>query len=198
MWEKTDPIKLPTSFGDFQMTVYRDINTGEEYSAIYKGTWTKNESVLLRLHSSCLTGDIFGSERCDCGPQLHETMRLIEKMGKGVVIYLPHEGRGIGLFNKIRAYKLQENGFDTVQANLELGFDEDLREFDFAGLILADMDITSVKVMTNNPFKVDELKMLGVKVSERVDISIQPNKHNKNYLETKRVKMNHHLNEQLV
>jgi 3,4-dihydroxy 2-butanone 4-phosphate synthase / GTP cyclohydrolase II len=190
MWEKTHRVFLPSVYGDFTMVVYRD-HLNKEYSVVFKGNISTDQPVLLRLHSSCLTGDIFGSQRCDCGEQLHNTLRLIDTVGSGVVIYLPHEGRGIGLFSKIQAYKLQEEGIDTVQANLDLGFGEDERDFSFVETILHDMHIDKVRLITNNPLKIETLRLLDIDVVERINLHIEANQHNGFYLATKRDKMGH-------
>src|SRR5439155_19607924 len=167
------------------------ITTGQEHLALVKGTWHKDEPVLVRVHSSCLTGDIFGSCRCDCGPQLHKAMELIEEEGKGVIVYMNQEGRGIGLLNKLKAYKLQEQGRDTVDANLELGFQADERDYGVGAQILRDLGVTKMRLMTNNPKKRAGLIGYGLEVVDVLPIEIISNKHNKLYLETKRDKMGH-------
>jgi len=186
-------VKLPTAFGDFELIPFLQKSNGLEHVALIKGKWTKDDPVLVRMHSSCLTGDIFHSYRCDCGPQLHEAMKRIQEAGKGVVIYLNQEGRGIGLFNKIKAYKLQEQGRDTVQANLDLGFEEDERDYGVGASILRDLGLGKIRLMTNNPVKRAGLEGYGLTVVENVPIEILPNEHNKFYLETKRKKMGHFL-----
>jgi 3,4-dihydroxy 2-butanone 4-phosphate synthase/GTP cyclohydrolase II len=182
---------LPTSSGDFRIQVYRDIPTGKEHAAIVKGDVSGREPVLVRVHSECLTGDIFGSLRCDCGPQLQEALRRIEEAGRGVILYLRQEGRDIGLTNKILAYQLQEKGFDTVEANLQLGHPVDARTYDAARDILNDLGVERIRLMTNNPDKVAALNALGFTCVERVAIEIPSNPYNKGYLRTKRTKMGH-------
>lgn len=187
--------KLPTRWGEFRILVYRDIPTGKEHAALVKGDLEASggKAVLTRIHSECLTGDIFGSLRCDCGPQLHESLRRIEKAGVGVVLYLRQEGRDIGLTNKILAYELQEQGLDTVEANLQLGHPVDARSYDAAKDILQDLGVTSLRLLTNNPDKVKAMEGLGFPVEERIPIEIAPNDANREYLETKREKMGHFL-----
>jgi 3,4-dihydroxy 2-butanone 4-phosphate synthase/GTP cyclohydrolase II len=182
---------LPTSFGDFRIQVYRDIPTGKEHAAIVKGDVTGPEPVLVRIHSECLTGDIFGSLRCDCGPQLQEALRRIEQVGRGVILYLRQEGRDIGLTNKILAYQLQEKGFDTVEANLQLGHPVDARTYDAARDILNDLGVQKVRLLTNNPDKVAALNSLGFTCVERVSLEIPSNPYSERYLKTKRTKMGH-------
>lgn len=186
-------VKLPTEYGDFELIPYLQKSNGLEHVAIIKGDWTPDESVCVRVHSSCLTGDIFGSKRCDCGQQLHLAMQKIEKAGKGVLLYMNQEGRGIGLFNKIKAYKLQEEGMDTVEANIELGFQEDERDYGVGASILRDLGLGKIKLLTNNPVKRKGLEAYGLIVTENIPLQIEPNKHNKFYLETKRTKMGHTL-----
>lgn len=186
-------VKLPTEFGDFELIPFIQKSNGLEHVALLKGKWTRDEPVLVRVHSSCVTGDIFHSYRCDCGPQLQEAMRRINKEGKGVLVYLNQEGRGIGLFNKIKAYKLQEEGRDTVQANLDLGFEDDERDYGVGASILRDLGLGKIRLLTNNPVKRAGLEGYGLKVMENVPIEIPPNKHNLFYLETKRKKMGHFL-----
>lgn len=182
---------MPTEYGDFDMIAYRQINTGEIHMALVKGEWKQDEPVLLRVHSSCATGDIFGSCRCDCGSQLHAAMDLVEKEGKGVVLYMNQEGRGIGLLNKLKAYKLQEQGRDTVEANLELGFKMDERDYGIGAQILRDLNISKIRLISNNPVKRAGLMGYGLEIVESVALEIEPNEHNKNYLATKRDKMGH-------
>lgn len=191
--EKEVSIKLPTEFGDFDMIAYTDKNSGEEHLALTKGSWKKEEPVLVRVHSSCITGDIFGSCRCDCGPQLHAAMEKIEKEGKGVLVYMNQEGRGIGMMNKLKAYKLQEDGYDTVEANIKLGFKEDQRDYGIGAQILRDLGVRKMRLMSNNPKKRTGLIGYGLEIVENVELEIQSNKHNKFYLETKRDKMGHSI-----
>ncbi|HET6991594.1 MAG TPA: GTP cyclohydrolase II, partial [Bacteroidia bacterium] len=169
------------------------LSTQEQHLAIYKGEWKKDEPVLVRVHSSCMTGDIFGSCRCDCGPQLHKAMETIEKEGKGVIVYMNQEGRGIGLLNKLKAYKLQEQGRDTVEANLELGFKMDERDYGIGAQILRDLGVSKIRLMTNNPKKRVGLMGYGLEIVENIPLEIQSNKHNRLYLETKRDKLGHSL-----
>jgi 3,4-dihydroxy 2-butanone 4-phosphate synthase / GTP cyclohydrolase II len=191
--EKEVSIKLPTEFGDFDLIAYTDKNSGEEHIALIKGTWNEDEPVLVRVHSSCITGDIFGSCRCDCGPQLHAAMERIEKEGKGVLVYMNQEGRGIGMMNKLKAYKLQEEGYDTVEANIKLGFKEDQRDYGIGAQILRDLGVRKMRLMSNNPQKRTGLIGYGLEIVENVELEIQSNKHNQFYLETKRDKMGHSL-----
>jgi len=186
-------VKMPTQWGDFELIAYRQITTNQEHLALIKGKWDKDEPVLVRVHSSCLTGDIFGSCRCDCGPQLHKAMEMIEKEGKGVIVYMNQEGRGIGLLNKLKAYKLQEEGRDTVEANLELGFKMDERDYGVGAQILRDLGISKIRLMSNNPKKRAGLIGYGLEIVENVTIEIESNEHNKFYLQTKRDKMGHTL-----
>ncbi|MBN2819993.1 MAG: bifunctional 3,4-dihydroxy-2-butanone-4-phosphate synthase/GTP cyclohydrolase II [Bacteroidales bacterium] len=185
--------KLPTEFGDFDIIPYIQKSNNVEHVALVKGTWTKEDPVLVRVHSSCMTGDIFGSYRCDCGPQLHAAMRQIHEEGKGAIVYLMQEGRGIGLFNKIHAYKLQEEGRDTVEANIDLGFKDDERDYGVGASILHDLGLGKIRLMTNNPVKRAGLEGYGLKVIENIPLVITPNKFNINYLETKKDKMGHDL-----
>jgi 3,4-dihydroxy 2-butanone 4-phosphate synthase/GTP cyclohydrolase II len=186
-------VNLPTAFGDFRLAAYEQIDGGEVHLALIKGTWKKDEPVLVRVHSSCVTGDIFGSCRCDCGSQLHNAMKIVELEGKGVVLYMKQEGRGIGLLNKLRAYKLQEEGMDTVEANLQLGFDMDSRDYGIGAQILHDLGITKLRLMTNNPQKRIGLSGYGLEIVENVPIEITPNPHNEKYLKTKRDKLGHSI-----
>ena len=186
-------VKLPTPFGTFNMIAYSQTTTNQDHLAIVKGTWKKNEPVLVRVHSCCLTGDIFGSLRCDCGPQLHRAMKMIEKEGKGVIVYMNQEGRGIGLLNKLKAYKLQEEGKDTVEANHALGLPMDARDYGVGAQILRDLGVSKLRLMTNNPKKRAGLLGYGLKVVENIPIEIHSNPHNKKYLQTKRDKMGHSL-----
>lgn len=184
-------VDMPTAWGDFDLVAYRQTNTQEIHLALIKGTWEKNEPILVRVHSSCATGDIFGSCRCDCGPQLHAAMELVEQEGKGVVLYMNQEGRGIGLINKLKAYKLQEEGMDTVQANLALGLPMDGRDYGVGAQILRDLNISKIRLISNNPQKRVGLLGYGLEIIEQVPIEIQPNPHNEKYLQTKRDKMGH-------
>ncbi len=186
-------VKLPTEWGDFNLAAYKQLTTGQEHLALYKGEWKKNEPILVRVHSSCLTGDIFGSCRCDCGAQLHKAMEMIEEAGKGVIVYMNQEGRGIGLLNKLKAYKLQEQGRDTVEANIELGFKMDERDYGVGAQILRDLGVTKMRLLTNNPTKRAGLIGYGLEIVENVHLEIQSNEHNKLYLETKRDKMGHSI-----
>ena len=186
-------VKLPTQWGDFDMIAYTQIHTGEHHIALVKGTWQKNEPILVRVHSSCVTGDIFGSCRCDCGPQLHEAMAMIEREGKGVLVYMNQEGRGIGLINKLKAYNLQEQGFDTAEANVQLGFKIDQRDYGVGAQILHDLGVTKMKLMSNNPKKRAGLIGYGLEIVETVPIEIDANRHNEAYLRTKRDKMGHSI-----
>ncbi len=187
-------VKLPTEFGDFNLIPFIQKSNGLEHVAIIKGKWSEDESVLVRVHSSCVTGDIFGSYRCDCGDQLHEAMRMVEKKGQGVVIYLNQEGRGIGLYNKMKAYKLQEEGRDTVEANVELGFKDDERDYGVGAGMLHALGIRNIRLITNNPVKKAGLEGYGMTIVETIQLEIPSNKHNQFYLETKRDKMGHFLN----
>jgi len=184
-------IDLPTTLGNFKMVAYTQTTTGQPHLALVKGEWAVDEPVLVRVHSSCLTGDIFGSCRCECGPQLHTSMDMIEKAGKGVIVYMNQEGRGIGLLNKLKAYKLQEEGYDTVEANEKLGFKMDERDYGVGAQILRDLGVTKLKLMTNNPTKRAGLIGYGLEIVENIPIVIQPNIHNMRYLDTKRDKMGH-------
>ncbi|MBK7286493.1 MAG: bifunctional 3,4-dihydroxy-2-butanone-4-phosphate synthase/GTP cyclohydrolase II [Flavobacteriales bacterium] len=191
--ERVVEVNMPTDFGDFHLIAYRGKDTGEEHLALVKGTWEKDEPVLVRMHSSCLTGDIFGSRRCDCGPQLHAAMEMVQRDGKGVVVYMQQEGRGIGLLNKLKAYKLQEEGADTVEANLMLGFDMDARDYGVGAQILHDLGVRRMRLLTNNPKKRTGLVGYGLEITENIPIQIVPNEHNHKYLLTKKLKMGHHL-----
>ncbi len=191
--KKEVAVHMPTEWGEFEMVAYTQINTGEQHLALVKGSWEPNEPVLVRVHSSCVTGDIFGSCRCDCGPQLHAAMQQIEKEGKGAVIYMNQEGRGIGLINKLNAYSLQENGFDTVEANLQLGFKMDQRDYGVGAQIIRSLGISKMRLISNNPTKRAGLIGYGLEVVENVPIEIPSNKHNEAYLKTKRDKMGHQI-----
>ena len=186
-------VELPTIFGDFKMKAFNQTSNNQLHLAIYKGVWNEGDEVLVRVHSSCMTGDIFGSCRCDCGPQLQGAMKQIEEDGKGVVVYMNQEGRGIGLLNKLKAYQLQEKGKDTVEANLELGFNADDRDYGIGAQILRAMNITKIKLLSNNPKKRAGLMGYGIEIIKNIPLEIESNKHNKFYLETKRDKMGHSL-----
>jgi len=186
-------VDLPTDFGDFKLKAYRQTNTGDDHLVLYKGAWTVDEPVLVRVHSSCVTGDIFGSCRCDCGTQLHSALRMVEKEGRGAVVYMNQEGRGIGLINKLKAYKLQESGMDTVEANEHLGFKGDQRDYGVGAQIIRDMGISKLKLITNNPKKRVGLIGYGLEIVENISIEVDPNVYNKKYLETKRDRMGHDI-----
>ena len=186
-------VNLPTQWGDFKMTAYTQIDTGATHLAIRKGEWAEDEPVLTRVHSSCVTGDIFGSCRCDCGPQLHKAMEMIDKERKGLIVYMNQEGRGIGLVNKLRSYNLQDAGLDTVEANIELGFKGDERDYGVGAQILRHQGITKMKLMSNNPTKRAGLIGYGLEIVENIAIEIESNVHNESYLKTKRDKMGHHI-----
>ena len=189
--ERGEEVKMPTKYGDFRLIPFRQIDNGLEHVALIKGEWKQDEPILVRVHSSCATGDIFGSYRCDCGEQLHMAMQQVEKEGKGVVLYMNQEGRGIGLMNKIRAYKLQENGYDTVDANVHLGFKPDERDYGVGAQILRDLGISKMKLMTNNPVKRVGLESFGLEITEIVPIEVAPNKYDIEYLRTKKSRMGH-------
>ncbi len=186
-------VKMPTEKGDFDLVAFKQLNTGDIHLALVKGEWEPSEPVLVRVHSSCITGDIFGSCRCDCGPQLAKAMQMVDEAGKGVVLYMNQEGRGIGLINKLKAYKLQEMGRDTVEANLELGFKMDERDYGVGAQILRELGIRKMKLMTNNPTKRAGLIGYGLEIVENVQIEIVPNEHNHYYLLTKKLKMGHSI-----
>ena len=185
--------ELPTEYGSFRIIPFRQKSNGLEHVALIKGTWKADEPVLVRMHSSCMTGDIFGSKRCDCGEQLHRAMQMIDQDGKGIVVYLNQEGRGIGLMNKIAAYKLQEQGDDTVDANIHLGFQPDEREYGVGAQILRELGVGKIRLITNNPVKRVGLESYGLEIVENVPIVVPPNPFNKRYLETKRIRMGHKL-----
>jgi 3,4-dihydroxy 2-butanone 4-phosphate synthase / GTP cyclohydrolase II len=186
-------VDMPTEFGHFKLVAYEQTNTHDVHMALIKGTWDKDEPVMVRVHSSCVTGDIFGSCRCDCGPQLHTAMRLVSEAGKGVVLYMKQEGRGIGLLNKLKAYKLQEEGLDTVEANIKLGFDMDERDYGVGAQILRDLGVSKIKLITNNPKKRVGLMGYGLEIVDNVPIEVVPNPHNERYLLTKRDKLGHNI-----
>lgn len=186
-------VEMPTKFGDFDLIAYKQTNTDEIHMALIKGEWKEDEPVLVRVHSSCVTGDIFGSCRCDCGPQLQKSMEMVEQEGKGVVLYMNQEGRGIGLINKLKAYKLQEQGMDTIQANLALGFPMDSRDYGVGAQILRDLGISKIRLITNNPTKRVGLLGYGLEIVDQLPIEINSNPHNQKYLETKRDQMGHSI-----
>ncbi|MDR1866251.1 MAG: bifunctional 3,4-dihydroxy-2-butanone-4-phosphate synthase/GTP cyclohydrolase II [Bacteroidales bacterium] len=188
-----DRVKLPTKYGDFEVVPFVQLSNDLEHLAIIKGSWQKEEPVLVRVHSSCLTGDILGSYRCDCGEQLHQSLRMIENEGKGVVVYLNQEGRGIGLFNKMHAYKLQEQGRDTVEANIDLGFKADERDYGVGASILHELGLGAIRLMSNNPVKRIALEGYGIRIVENVPVEVTPNQYNRHYLQTKHDKMGHTL-----
>jgi 3,4-dihydroxy 2-butanone 4-phosphate synthase/GTP cyclohydrolase II len=186
-------VQMPTKYGNFELIAFKQINSGEIHMALKKGDWKKDEPVLVRVHSSCVTGDILHSLRCDCGEQLHAAMQMVEKEGKGLILYMNQEGRGIGLMNKLKAYKLQEEGMDTVEANLELGFKMDERDYGVGAQILRQLGISKLRLITNNPRKRAGLSGYGLEVVENVPIEINPNPHNESYLRTKRDKLGHDI-----
>lgn len=191
--EKGVRVKLPTEYGNFELIPFKQMSNGLEHVALVKGKWDKNEPILVRVHSSCVTGDIFGSLRCDCGPQLHRAMQMVDKEGKGVVIYMNQEGRGIGLMNKIKTYELQEQGVDTVDANIQLGFKDDERDYGVGAQILRELGVSKIRLITNNPVKRAGLEGYGLEIVEIVKNEIAPNKYNEKYLQTKRDRMGHIL-----
>ena len=191
--EKGEKVNMPTAYGQFKLIPFKQISNGLEHVALIKGEWEKDEPILVRVHSSCITGDIFGSMRCECGEQLHKAMQLIEKEGKGVIVYMNQEGRGIGLMNKIKAYKLQEEGLDTVDANLHLGFNADERDYGVGAQILREVGVSKIKLMTNNPVKRIGLEAYGLSIIENVPIEVEPNQHNEFYMQTKKERMGHNL-----
>ena len=194
--ERGEEVDMPTEYGHFHLIPFRQKNNHMEHIALIKGTWEKDEPILVRVHSSCATGDIFGSKRCDCGEQLHAAMRRIEEEGKGVVLYLNQEGRGIGLMAKIAAYKLQEEGYDTVDANIHLGYDPDERDYGVGASILRDLGVTKMRLITNNPIKRVGLEAFGLEVVGNEPVEITPNPYNERYLRTKMNRMGHilHIN----
>jgi 3,4-dihydroxy 2-butanone 4-phosphate synthase/GTP cyclohydrolase II len=191
--ERIETVNMPTDFGDFNLHLYRSKIDGQHHVALVRGEIAGKKNVLVRVHSECLTGDVFGSRRCDCGPQLHQAMRQVAEAGLGVIVYMRQEGRGIGLAPKIKAYKLQEQGYDTVEANQKLGYGMDLREYGLGAQILADLGLKTIRLLTNNPKKVVGLEGYGLKITEQVPIRVKPNPHNERYLKAKRDKMGHLL-----
>ena len=191
--ERGETVQLPTEYGDFMLTPFRQLTNGLEHIVLVKGEWQEDEPVLCRVHSSCMTGDIFGSKRCECGEQLHKAMQMVEKEGKGIIVYMNQEGRGIGLMNKIRAYKLQEQGEDTVEANIHLGFQPDERNYGIGAQILQMMGAKKLRLMTNNPVKRVGLESYGIEIVENIPIEIAPNPYNLRYMQTKKEKMYHNL-----
>ena len=191
--EEITRVDMPTKYGHFKLIAFREKHTGQEHLALIKGEWKEGEPILTRVHSSCFTGDILGSFRCDCGDQLHNAMQMVEHEGKGIILYMNQEGRGIGLINKLKAYKLQEEGLDTVEANLHLGFKSDERDYGVGAQILRYLNVTKLKLMSNNPKKRSGLSGYGLEIIEVVPIEIKPNKYNEKYLQTKRDKMGHEI-----
>jgi len=191
--EMGEEVDMPTAYGHFRLIPFRQLSNGLEHFALIKGEWQEGDPIMVRVHSSCATGDILGSMRCDCGEQLHKAMQMIDKEGRGVLVYMQQEGRGIGLMNKIAAYKLQEEGYDTVEANVHLGFKPDERDYGCGAQILRKLGVTKMRLLTNNPVKRVGLEAYGLEIIENIPIEIQPNKYNKRYLETKRDRMGHQL-----
>ncbi len=191
--ERGEEVMLPTKFGDFRIVPFRQKSNGAEHVALIKGSWEPDEAILVRVHSSCMTGDIFGSLRCECGEQLQKAMEMIDKKGKGVIVYMMQEGRGIGLLNKIAAYKLQDQGLDTIDANIHLGFKADERDYGVGAQILRNLGVTKMKLLTNNPVKRVGLEGFGLEVVDILPVEIEPNEYNHKYLKTKRDRMGHHL-----
>ena len=189
--QKVEVVKMPTDYGDFDLHLYKSTTDGQHHLALVKGEVTGKANVLVRVHSECLTGDVFGSRRCDCGPQIQQAMKQVSEEGRGVILYMRQEGRGIGLVPKILAYKLQETGLDTVEANLKLGYKMDLREYGIGAQILADLGLKTIRLLTNNPKKVVGLEGYGLEIVEQVPIRVKPNPHNEKYLKTKREKLGH-------
>jgi 3,4-dihydroxy 2-butanone 4-phosphate synthase/GTP cyclohydrolase II len=194
--ERTTSVRLPTAYGEFTAVAFRELLTGKHHIALVKGRVDGADDVLVRVHSECLTGDVFHSLRCDCGEQLEHALSRIGAEERGVLLYMTQEGRGIGLLNKLKAYELQENGLDTVEANLELGFPPDLREYGIGSQILADLGLSTIRILTNNPRKITGIEAFGLKVVEQVPIEVPPNDENQRYLETKRDKLGHRLHHQ--
>ena len=191
--ERGETVALPTEYGEFMLTPFRQLSNGLEHVVLVKGEWQTDEAILCRVHSSCMTGDIFGSKRCECGEQLHKAMQMVEKEGRGIIVYMNQEGRGIGLMNKIRAYKLQEQGEDTVEANVHLGFQPDERDYGIGAQILQLMGAKKLRLMTNNPVKRVGLQSYGIEIVENIPIEIAPNPYNLRYMQTKKEKMYHNL-----
>ena len=189
--QQIEVVSMPTDYGDFDLHLYKSTTDGQHHLALVKGDVAGKDNVLVRVHSECLTGDVFGSRRCDCGPQLQQAMRQVAEEGRGVILYMRQEGRGIGLVPKIQAYKLQETGLDTVEANLKLGYKMDLREYGIGAQILADLGLKTIRLLTNNPKKVVGLEGYGLEIVEQVPIRVKPNPHNEKYLKTKREKLGH-------
>jgi 3,4-dihydroxy 2-butanone 4-phosphate synthase/GTP cyclohydrolase II len=192
--EHGETVSLPTAYGEFMLTPFRQLNNGLEHVALVKGQWDEHEAILCRVHSSCMTGDIFGSMRCECGEQLHQAMQMVNQAGKGIILYMNQEGRGIGLMNKIRAYKLQEQGEDTVEANVHLGFRPDERDYGVGAQILQLLGARQLRLITNNPVKRVGLESYGIEIVENIPIEIAPNPYNMRYMRTKKEKMHHNLN----
>jgi 3,4-dihydroxy 2-butanone 4-phosphate synthase/GTP cyclohydrolase II len=188
-----EEVNLPTKFGDFKIIPFKQLSNGEEHIALIKGDINTDDPVLVRVHSSCMTGDIFGSLRCECGDQLQQSMEIIDKEGRGIIVYMQQEGRGIGLMNKIAAYKLQDEGMDTVDANIHLGFDADERDYGVGAQILRELGVCKMKLITNNPVKRVGIEGYGLKVEEIINLEVEPNKHNEKYMKTKRDRMGHYL-----
>ncbi len=191
---KEEDVFLPTAWGSFRLIAYTQLNNGATHMVLKKGSWQEDEPILVRVHSSCATGDIFGSCKCDCGDQLHHSMEMVEKEGKGLIVYMSQEGRGIGLVNKLKAYHLQEQGLDTVEANIQLGFKADERDYGVGAQILRDLGVRKMRLITNNPVKRKGLEGYGLEIVETVPIVISPNEHNERYLKTKQERMGHTLN----
>jgi len=191
--EEIVSVDMPTKYGHFKLIAFQEKNTTNEHLALVKGEWEKDEPVLVRVHSSCFTGDILGSLRCDCGEQLHASMKMVEKEGRGAILYMSQEGRGIGLLNKLKAYRLQEQGMDTVEANLHLGFQMDQRDYGVGAQILRHLGITKLRLISNNPKKRVGLIGYGLEIVENIPVEVHPNPHNERYLQTKRDKLGHEI-----